>query len=178
MRPGNRSSRHFFHRAPVLPRRENFAHTTRRTWAWTLRASTGLRFCNRRREGFPAHLHARRLDCLPRIGSVGAPIAMSSKVGFCIAASVPIASIPHQGVFGYAGDNCAVADPFGHRQVDEDRPSERNRRNRNVPRVTWMRDFVLPADSLAGQTFEINPANPATGSVERLTFTQGTQHRL
>jgi len=41
-----------------------------------------------------------------------------------------------------------------------------------------MRDFVLPADSLAGQTFEINPANPATGSVERLTFTQGTQHRL
>src|SRR5262245_31581474 len=62
-----------------------------------------------------------------------------------------------------------------HGQVDEDRPSKRNR---NVPRITWIRDFVLPADSLAGQTFDINPTNPATGSVDRLTFTQGTQHRF
>ena len=40
-------------------------------------------------------------------GSIGAPVAMSPKVGFCIADSVPIASLPHQGVFGYPGDNCA-----------------------------------------------------------------------
>jgi hypothetical protein len=40
-------------------------------------------------------------------GSVGAPVALSPKVGFCIADSVPVASIPHQGVFGYSGDNCS-----------------------------------------------------------------------
>ena len=40
-------------------------------------------------------------------GSVGARVAVSPKVGFCIADSVPIASIPHQGTFGYRGDNCA-----------------------------------------------------------------------
>ncbi len=40
-------------------------------------------------------------------GSVGPPVAISPKVGFCIADSVPVASLPHQGAFGYAGDNCA-----------------------------------------------------------------------
>src|SRR5262245_24026713 len=40
-------------------------------------------------------------------GSVGAPVAKSDKVGFCIADSVLIASIPHEGVFGYSGENCA-----------------------------------------------------------------------
>jgi concanavalin A-like lectin/glucanase superfamily protein/PASTA domain-containing protein/Big-like domain-containing protein/purple acid phosphatase-like protein/lysyl oxidase len=40
-------------------------------------------------------------------GSVGAPVAKSDKVGFCIADSVLIASIPHAGVFGYSGDHCA-----------------------------------------------------------------------
>ena len=42
-------------------------------------------------------------------GSVGAPVSISPKIGFCIADSVTVGSLPHHGVFGYGWDACANA---------------------------------------------------------------------
>jgi glucose/arabinose dehydrogenase len=48
-------------------------------------------------------------------GSVGAPAALSAKIGYCIADSLKVADIPHVGAFGYSGGGCS--DPRSVRGV-------------------------------------------------------------
>jgi hypothetical protein len=43
-------------------------------------------------------------------GSVGAPVAVSPKVGFCIADSLTVATLPHQGALGYGWEECGKPD--------------------------------------------------------------------
>jgi hypothetical protein len=105
-------------------------------------------------------------------GSVGAPVVMSPKVGFCIADSAQFdGSLPHVGAFAYSGEACTdpratlgisvgYGDIYDHRDDGQSIPADA------LPDGTyWFRSVADPDNFLA----EKNESNNITDVLVRVT---------